>query len=258
MTVRSRLRAQIDLPTPVAIWVLLAHAVALFSPLTLLWVGHDRGAALDDLLAAPFALHVAAALFLVASAFEIAQNTTDRWYYEGPYPAFSDLLFNAGIAFGLGALGLAAGIDRLWVVAVVVVAAAAFPVLYLAGRVPYPATGVLGIAGTGLLWHALDNPAVLLLLVFTTGLNLYFLELVVRTRAQSLHGAIALTNGVGLLTVPLAIDQAVRGEPMSLATVGLIAAAIGVAALLAWRPLSRLAQTPRPSAVAEERVPVRA
>lgn len=243
------LRREIDLPTGVATWVLLAHALTLFSPLALVWVVHARPDEVGALVSAPFALHVAAALFFAGSAFEIAQNTMDRWYYTGPYPAFADLLFNGFIAFGLGALGLAAGIEHLWVVAVVAAAGVAFPVLYLTDQVPYPATGVLGIVGVGLLLDALDNPAILLLLVFTTGLNLYFLALIVRTRAQSLHGAIALTNGIGLLFVPIAIAQAVDGTPMSWGSVVGVAVAIGTLAALAWRPLSRLAPTQRPSGI---------
>lgn len=245
---RSRLRAEIDLPTPVAVWVLLAHALTLFSPLVLVWVVHRNTAALGQVLDAPFALHVAAALFFVGSAFEISQNTMDRWYYEGPYPAFADLLFNACIAFGLGAIGLAAGVEQWWVVAVVLVAVVAFPVLYLADQVPYPATGVLGIVAVGMLLDRLDNPAVVLLLVFTTGLNLYFLALIVRTKAQSLHGAIALTNGIGLLAVPLALQGWVDAAPLSWSVVAVITGVLGAAALAAWRPLSRLAPTRRPSA----------
>ncbi|MFT5223635.1 MAG: hypothetical protein ACI867_001957 [Glaciecola sp.] len=245
---RSRLRAEIDLPTPVAVWILAAHALTLFSPLVLVWVTHRNADALGAVLDAPFALHVSAALFFTGSAFEIAQNTMDRWYYQGPYPAFADLLFNAFIAFGLGALGLAAGVDQEWVIAIVVVAAVVFPVLYLADQVPYPATGVLGIVAVGLLWDRLGNPAILLLLVFTTGLNLYFLALIVRTKAQSLHGAIALTNGIGLLAVPLTLQGWLNEAPMSWLSVLAITLVLTLAAVAAWQPLSRLAPTKRPSA----------
>lgn len=243
---RTRLRREIDLPTPVAVWVLAAHALTLLSPLVLVWVAHDRRDELRAVLDAPFALHVAAAFFFLGSAFEIAQNTTDRWYYVGPYPAFADLLFNGFIAFGLGALALAAGGDQVWVVGIVIAGAAAFVALYLAGHVPYPATGVLGIVGVGLLWQALDNPAILLLLVFTTGLNLYLLVLIVRTHAQSLHGGIALANGIGLLAVPLAIVGSLDGSPVSMATVALVTLGIAVGAAAAWRPLAGLEATPRP------------
>lgn len=243
----TRMRAEIDLPTPVAVWVLVAHALTLFSPLLLVWVAHNRADELSLLLDAPFALHVTAALFFMGSAFEISQNTMDRWYYEGPYPAFADLLFNAFIAFGLGGLAIAAGLDRPWVIVVVVLAMIAFPVLYLADQVPYPATGVLGVVGVGLLWQVLDNPVILLLLVFTTGLNLYFLALVVKTKAQSLHGAIALTNGIGLLAVPIALEGAATHTPINLTVVIGITVLIGIAAAAAWAPLSRLAPTPRPS-----------
>lgn len=246
-TAPTRIREQIDLPAGVATWVFIAHALALLSPFILSWQVHRHQAALAGVLDEPFWLHVSAGLFLVGSAFEIAQNTQDRWYYEGPYPAFSDLLFNSFIAFGLGALGLAAGVEQWWVLAIVAVAAVAFPALYLSDRTPYPATGVLAMVAVGMLYEALRDPAILLLLVFTTGLNLYFLALVVRTKAQSLHGAIALTNGVGLLVVPLVIRNLAVSDPMSWGELVVIAGLIGLAAAAGWRPLAALSPTPRPS-----------
>ncbi len=244
---RSRLRAEVDLPTPVAVWVLTAHALTLASPLVLNWVAHRHAVALGDWLAAPFLLHVAAAFFFVGSAFEIAQNTVDRWYYEGPYAAFSDLLFNGFIALGLGALALAVGLDRWWVVAVVVLAAVAFPVLYLADRVPYPATGVLGLVAVGLWLEAFANPAILFLLAFTTGVNLWLLALIVRTRAQSLHGGIALANGIGLLAIPWTVVGALEAQPLGWggAVAGLVALAVVAGA--ATPRLAALRPTPRPS-----------
>lgn len=243
----ARIGAQIDLPRPVAAWVLTAHLLTLLSPLVLSWAVHRAGSDLDAHLATPFALHVAAGLFLIASAFEIAQNTVDRWYYTGPYAALSDLLFNGFIAFGLGALALADG-GAWWLVALVVAASVAFPVLYLRDAVPYPATGVLGLAAVAVLVASLDQPVVALLLVFTTGLNLYFLALVVRTHAQSLHGAIALTNGVGLLAVPWAVLAATGTAPSpTWPQVAVVAGGLVAVAVVAWRPLSRLAPTVPPS-----------
>jgi hypothetical protein len=245
-TALARIGAQIDLPGGVAVWVLAAHAVALLSPVALMWQTHRHAAALEGLLGNPFLLHVAAVFFLLGSAFEIAQNTADRWYYEGPYPAFSDLLFNFFVAAGLASLALAVR-PEVWVVAVVVLALPAFVALYLAGRLPYPAMGVLGVLAVGLLLHALGDPVVLWLLAFATGLNLYLLTLIVRTRAQSLHGGIALCNGLGLLAVPLAIEGGVTGSPTSWSLVGALLVAILLVAALAWPRLSRLAATPRPS-----------
>lgn len=246
-TAATRIRAQIDLPVGVATWVFAAHVVALFSPLVISWQAMRHADALERVLDAPFMLHIAVGFFLLGSAFEIAQNTVDRWYYEGPYPAFCDLLFNTFIALGLGALGLAAGVDAWWVVLVVGVAAVAFPVLYLKDQTPYPATGVLAIVAVALLYDALRDPAILLLLLFTTGLNLYFLVLVVRTKAQSLHGAIALTNGLGLLWVPFAIDRSMAATPTPWSSVAIVAAGITATALVAWRPLRKLSATPRGS-----------
>lgn len=251
---RSRLRAEVDLPTPVAWWVLSAHAVALASPLALNWVAHRHAGGLGRWLDAPFLLHVAAALFFAGSAFEIAQNTVDRWYYEGPYVAFSDLLFNGCVAFGLGALALAAS-TQWWVLAVVVAGCLAFPLLYLADRVPYPATGVLGLLAVGLWLAAFDNGTILLLLAATTGLNLYLLALVVRTRAQSLHGGIALANGLGLLAVPWTIEGAIAGATLGVGTVLLATVLLAAVLAVSWPRLARLEPTPRPSRATGDQSP---
>lgn len=244
-TAVTRIRSQIDLPVGTATWVFLAHAVALASPIVLSVQAATDASWLRTVLDEPRWFHVSAAFFLIGSVFEIGQNTMDRWYYEGPYPAFADLLFNTFIALGIGALGLAAGVGAWWVIAIVGAASVAFPVLYLTDRTPYPATGVLAIVSVGLLYHRLHDPALFLLLVFTTGLNLYFLALVVKTKAQSLHGAIALTNGLGLLSVPIAL-HASRSQNTSARGVIALTLAIAIGCALAWRPLSRLKPTPRP------------
>jgi hypothetical protein len=244
---RQRIGWEIDIPAGVATWVLTAHLITLASPVLVLWVLYRNHAPLEAVLARPFLVYAAMALFLTGSAFEIAQNTIDRWYYEGPYPAFSDLLFNAMIVGGLGLLALAAPTPA-WLVAVVVLAVAAFPILYLTDRVPYPAMGVVGLAAVWSLYTALQAPVIVLLVVFSTGLNLYLLEVIVRTKAQSVHGAIALSNGIGMAVIALAIHQAASPTPPTgwAATLA-VAAGIAAVAAAAWRPLSNLAPTPRRS-----------
>lgn len=244
-TARQRIGWEIDIPAGVATWVLTAHAMTLASPVLVLWVLYRNHAPLEAVLARPFLVYAAMALFLTGSAFEIAQNTIDRWYYEGPYPAFSDLLFNAMIVGGLGLLALA-GPAPAWLVAVVVLAVVAFPILYLTDRVPYPAMGVVGLAAVWSLYAALQTPVVVLLVVFSTGLNLYLLEVIVRTKAQAVHGAIALSNGIGMAVIALAIHQAATpAPPTGWAPTLAIAAGIAAVAAAAWRPLTNLAPTPR-------------
>ena len=74
------LRAQIDLPAPVATWVLAAHAVSFLTPLVLLWAVHVNWEYVAGQAQAPAFLYVAVALMMASAAFEIAQNTADRWY----------------------------------------------------------------------------------------------------------------------------------------------------------------------------------
>ncbi len=74
------LKAQIDLPAPVAAWVLTAHAIALFSPLVLLWAVHANWDHVAEQANAPAFFYVAVAFMMASGAFEFAQNTADRWY----------------------------------------------------------------------------------------------------------------------------------------------------------------------------------
>jgi hypothetical protein len=208
----------------------------------------------DDLVGVvdhPGLLLAAALLLLAGSVFEAAQNTEDRWYYTGPLPAFSDAAFTVLITAGLGTLAVAASGEQGWPWAVLVAAVALVVVLYRLGAPGFPALGVAGSAATYALYEALDRPVVVLLLVATGFLNAYFLDLVVRTGAQSLHGAIALSNGLGLLVVAHAVDSVGSGVRLTWPTVLAVSGAVIALALAALPVLRRLPATPRPSAAAQ-------
>lgn len=240
-----RVRAQIDLPSGVAAWVLGAHAFTLSMPVVLMVVLWDRRDQLSSALDRPALVLVSAALLLVGSAFEIAQNTEDRWYYTGPYPAFSDLLFTAGITAGLGVLAVAA-VAAWWTVTLAVVALAVVVVLYSSGQPGFPGMGVAGATAAAALYAALDHPGVLLLLVATGFGNAYFLDLVTSTKAQSMHGAIAASNGLGTLVIVWVLVDEAAGRTAALLPV-LIASAVIVGLLGLARPwLTRRAPTAVP------------
>ena len=92
------LRAQIDLPAPVAVWVFAAHAIALLSPLALLWAVYANWDYVAVQARAPGFFYVAVAFMMASGAFEFAQNTADRWYLlpgmgSTTRPALADFLF---------------------------------------------------------------------------------------------------------------------------------------------------------------------
>ena len=67
------LRAQIDLPAPVATWVLAAHAVAVLTPLVLLWAVHANWDYVAGQANAPGFFYVAVAFMMASGAFEFAR-----------------------------------------------------------------------------------------------------------------------------------------------------------------------------------------
>ena len=110
--ISQSVRAQIDLPAPVAVWVLAAHAIALLTPLLLLWAVHANWGYVAAQAAVPGLFYVAVALMVAGAAFEIGQNTADRWYLEKGMgstdsTALADFLFY--LCNCLGTLALIAG-----------------------------------------------------------------------------------------------------------------------------------------------------
>lgn len=250
MSTGTTLRAQIDLPTGVATWVLCAHVATLATPFVLMAVIWRRRDAVIGLTDRPVLLLIGAGLVLAGSVFEAAQNTEERWYYVGPHPALSDAAFTFLITAGLGAFAIAGAGGAWWPWVATLIGCALVVVLYRRGLPGFPGLGVAGVAAAVALYDALDQPVVALLLVATGFLNAYFLDGVVRTRAQSLHGAIALSNGLGLLVVAYALDAAATGRRLGWVSVLVMAGLTVGAALLAWPAMRRLAPTPRPSAAA--------
>ena len=244
------LKAQIDLPAPVAVWVFAAHAVALLTPLALLWAVHANWDYVAGQARAPGFFYVAVAFMMASGAFEFAQNTADRWYLlpgmgSTTRPALADFLFYMCNALSMMALITACTGVIWWLLALCVLVAGVFAFLYLTGRQPYAAFGVLGFLSTLALFFTFDNPIVFLQLV-TGQLTLYFFALLLKTRAQSLHGCVALVSTSGLWVIAWAIHSSAQDRPPGwVQLIVLAVAAVGLA--LALKPrLQKLKATPRP------------
>lgn len=236
---------QVLLPRGTAAWVLTAHAFTLASPVVLAAVAWAHYPAVEREFARPGWVIPAAMLLLAGSVAEAAQNTVDRWVYRGPYPALADAVFVHCITAGTAALAVAALPGPVVLVAALAAMVMA-PLLYRSGNPGFAAMGAAGALGAVAVAVATGQPVALLLLV-TNGMgNAVLLDLVVRTGAQSLHGAIAFANGLG--TVALAVAVAGTGRPPSPPAVAVtIVGVLVVVALVVARPrLARLAATPAP------------
>lgn len=243
------LKAQIDLPAPVAVWVFAAHAIALLSPLVLLWAVYANWDHVAFRASAPGFFYVAVAFMMASGAFEFAQNTADRWYLlpgmgSTTSPALADFLFYMCNALSMMALITACIGGIWWLLALCAVVAGAFAFLYLTGRQPYAAFGVLGFLSTLALFLTFDNPIVFLQLV-TGQLTLYFFALLLKTRAQSLHGCVALVSTSGLWVIAWAIHSSANGRPPGWVLLVVLAVAAGVLALALKPRLEQLKATPR-------------
>lgn len=243
------LKAQIDLPAPVATWVFAAHGVALLSPLLLLWAVHANWDYVAGQANAPGFFYLAVAFMMASGAFEFAQNTADRWYLlpgmgSTTSPALADFLFYMCNALSMMALITACMGAIWWLLALCALLAGVFAFLYLTGRPPFAAFGVLGFVSTLALFLTFDNPIVFLQLV-TGQLTLYFFTLLLMTRAQSLHGCVALVSTSGLWVIAWAIYTSASGRPPGWVLLVVLAVAMGGLALALKPRLGRLKATPR-------------
>ena len=244
-------RAQIDLPAPVAVWVLAAHAIALLTPLLLLWAVHANWGYVAARTAVPGLSYVAVALMMAGAAFEIGQNTADRWYLEKGMGstdsmALADFLFYLCNCLGTLALIAACMGDLWWLMGFSVAVAGAFVFLYLTGREPHKALGILGLVSTIALYLTFGNPIVFLQIV-AGQLTLYFFTLLLKTRAQSLHGCVALVSTSGIWAAAWAIFSGAAGKSQTWLFVVAFAAAVALLALALKLRLEQLAATPRPT-----------
>ncbi len=245
------MRAEIDLPTPTAIWVLSAHVVTILSPLLLIWaVAANRGA-IDGRLDHVSLLYVAAVVLIVASVSESAQNTADKWWLTGTPPSILDFVFNGLVVTSLALEVIAVYGSHAWVWVTALALVVVFVGCYLGGLPTPIAQGLLGLWAAYALFRAFDQPVVFLSLV-TVFLTLFFLDVLVRTLQQVMHGFVTGINGVGLMAMVIAVVAAAHGWRIGWIAV-IVVTVVVVAVALALRPwLLRLPATRRPSLTATQ------
>jgi hypothetical protein len=236
----------VDLPRATATWVLSAHVLTVLSPLVLVWATGTFAEALAQTTFAPGLFYLAALLLVFGSAIECAQNHRDDWYLTNNDPSVLDGIFNSLIVASLALVALACQGQHLWLWPVVVLAALAYPVMYFKGWPKEIIQGVLGLVYTACLYLSFRDPVVLFPLL-TVFLTLYFLDILLKTRAQSMHGFTTIVNAVGLMAIPWAMYAAAVGAPANWLLV-ILSCVLVVVLAMALRPvLLKLSPTERPS-----------
>lgn len=244
------LSAQIGLRGPVAVWVLAAHAWALLVPLALIaavFFNSEFVAARTDFA---WGFYVAAGIMMAGSAFEIAQNTIDRWYLtrecasaEGK--SFCDLLFYWMIVASQAAVIVACYGSQLWLTLPVLLLTAVYPAFYVRAKLEIVPLALLGTGSVIALWFSFRDPLVLLQ-VMVAPLTGVFFSALLRTGAQSLHGFTTLVASSNGLFAAAAIFSSADDEPASWLLASSCAALLGVVICAVPRLTRDLKATPLP------------
>jgi hypothetical protein len=219
----------IDIPAGTAVWVLFAHLFVLLSAVPTMLVFETHREVLAKLVHSPAMIYAGVVVYTVGIAFEIAQNASDRWYLTQINETFCDGLFYSFMVAGFALIAMGVSHEP-WLWAVLIATSLLHPVAYVAGhflRFILLTTALLLVDYA--MYDALRDPVVFLHTIFTFA-GLYFLALLMRTHAQSLHGAAAACFGLSFLAFPLALTAHVQGTPSSFSSVGW--AVLGLVGLL--------------------------
>ena len=187
---------------------------------------------------------IASAIYIGAIAFELAQNSADRWYLTEPTRSVADLFFNAlmTLAFCLYTIGFYANV---WLTLIAVLLTLIYPLAYINDHPSHRGiSGMVTLLATLSLYLVTGDPTVFLFLSLT-GLGMYFILLLMRQHNQWMHGNAAFFFALSFLAWPWALRNAAVEQPNSwVFVIGVTLVFALIAALL--RPwLARLAATPR-------------
>jgi hypothetical protein len=240
---KQQLREEFDLSVPMATWIVFTHIFVLACPLALIWAV----ATYSDLLPEPFAnsilVQLASAVYIGATAFEVAQNSADRWYLTEATRSVADLAFNTfmTVAFCMYTIGF---LGMGWVSLVAVVLTLVHPFAYIANHPSHRGlSGTVVMMATISLYWVTRDPIVFLFMV-GNGLGVYFITMLVKSRAQWLHGCGAFSFGLGFLSWPWALSNAANGTPLSWLSFAAVTTVIAVVAAALKPALSGAKETP--------------
>jgi hypothetical protein len=242
----QQLREEFDLPTPVAVWVVLTHFFVLACPLALIWAVHEYGDMLPQAFANATLVQLASAIYIGATAFEVAQNSADRWYLTEATRSVADLFFNSfmTVTFCMYTIGF---YGNIWMSIAAVILTLAYPIAYIKNHPSHRGiSGTVVLLATISLFLVVRDPVVFLFLP-GNGLAVFLILFLVRQRAQFLHGWAAFIFGLAFLPWPWAVFNAATGEPSSWGLVIGVTVVIGIGAVALTPLLKKTKETPRPS-----------
>jgi len=226
--------------------VLSAHVLTVLSPMVLIWAMFTFEEAVAQLTFAPGLFYLSAILLVFGSVVECAQNHQDDWYLTHNESRLWDGVFNSCIVAHLAVISLACQGQVFWLWPVCIGAAVAYPVMYFKNWPKEVIQGVLGLVSTVCLYLSFRDPVVLFPLV-TVFLTLYFLDILLKTRAQSMHGFTTIVNAIGLMAIPWAMYAAAVEAPPNWPLVLGSSTLVVILAMLLRPRLLRLEATERPS-----------
>jgi hypothetical protein len=250
MSAQHEISDSISLPLPVAVWVLSAHFYALVIPLVLVWAVSANWEYVTLNADMPYLFFVAVALMMAGSAFEIAQNSIDKWYLKPEQGSvngvgFCDMLFYWFVVASQAAVAIACKGDWWWMSVLVGLLALVFPVFYLKQWAPFRVLGLLGLISLATAYLSFFNPVILLQLGLTP-MTMFFFGLLLKTGAQQLHGFTTSSAASGVVFLAWGIVGAAAGEMMSWWMLLGIVATVAIVLTLLRPVLEKLPTTPLP------------
>ncbi len=249
MKATSQVISQVELPWPVASWVLGAHFYATIVPLALAYATYIYCDYLTSNIYSPFLFYIVVGLYCAGSAFEVAQNAIDRWYLTKECGSalgagFCDMVAFWFMTAGQAVMAVAIGGDQWWVIAIAIIAVLLFPVFYLQRILIFLPMAVMGALTAVLAYFSFGDPVVFLTLLLAQ-VTMFFFNALLATGAQVLHGFTTAAASSGLWFLIWAIHNGEAGTPMSwFFVIGVVVGAV-ILRFLLWPVLTKLPISPR-------------
>ena len=245
----KQLLSEVEIPWHEAAWVLAAHAYALLVPITLITAVHFNWDYLTTTTDRPFLFYIAAGLLCAGCAFEVAQNTFDRWYLTAESPSangtgISDFLFYWLVTTGQALCAIAIGGDTMWVLLLALGTVIIFPLCYLLQVAHFAPMGIATMVSIVLAYRAFGDPVVFLQLLMAA-ITIYFFTALLKTGAQVMHGFATLAASSGVWFFIWALNNGASGLTNSWNLVLYITLGTIFAGIALWPILVRLPPSPR-------------
>jgi hypothetical protein len=220
-----------------AVWVLGAHLYAVLTPLVLVLVTSHHWEYLVATVYNPSLFYVAALLLAAGSAFEVAQNTIDRWFLTPEVASASgaglcDMLAFWFVTVGQSVVAIGLAGDLWWVLAIAGSVVVLFPILYLKQIAHFGPPAMIGVVVALLAFDAFGDP-IIFVSVFLGGVTMFFFNALMDTGAQLLHGCTTVVASSGIWFFRWAVENGDAGTRESWWMLALvIAGAVIVMAIL--------------------------